>query len=408
MNSRILKASGHLIDSGLLSNILNTILSKGGDYRILSFSVGKTPVESSHLEIELLVEDNQLLRPIIDALKLFGIFEKEVPSVQFSEVDRDKHAPDSFYSTSNHKTEVYHNGIWYVVEKQRMDGAIVYDHLSSSFICTKLRDLKLGDKVVVGSESIRIFPPQSEKKELAPGSFAFMTNTVSSERSVDATVEALSKEMKHIKDRGGKTIVVAGPVVVHTGGSDALASIIREGYVGGFLGGNAIAVHDLELRFFGTSLGVDLKTGIAAEHGHSHHMRSINTIYGCGSIENAVKTGLLTSGLMYEIINSGIPYSLAGSIRDDGPLPETVNDMIEAQKQYSEIIKGADLIIMLSSMLHSIGVGNMSPSNVKTICIDINPAVVTKLSDRGSGQAIGVVSDVGFFLRNLEERLKQL
>jgi len=302
MNSRILKASGHLIDSGLLSNILNTILSKGGDYRIISFSVGKTPVESSHLEIELLVEDNQLLRPIIDALKLFGIFEKEVPSVQFGEVDRDKHAPDSFYSTSNHKTEVYHSGIWYIVEKQRMDGAIVYHEDSSSFICTKLRDLKAGDKVVVGSGSIRIFPPQSEKKELAPGSFAFMTNTVSSERSVDATVEALSKEMKHIKDRGGKTIVVAGPVVVHTGGSDALASIIREGYVSGFLGGNAIAVHDLELRFFGTSLGVDLKTGIAAEHGHSHHMRSINAIYGCGSIENAVKTGLLTSGLMYEIM----------------------------------------------------------------------------------------------------------
>jgi len=408
MNSRILQASGHLIDSGLLSNILNTILSKGGDYRIISFSVGKTPQESSHLEIELLVEDVSLLPAIIDSVKLFGIFEKEVPFATFLEADKDKHAPDDFYSTSNHKTEVYYNGIWYVVEKQRMDGAIVYNSDLSSFICTKLRDIRCKDKVVIGSDSIRIFPPQSERKEIAQGNFAFMTNTVSSERSVDATVEALAKEMIRIKERGGKTVVVAGPVVVHTGGADALASIIKEGYVSGFLGGNAIAVHDIEYRLFGTSLGVDLKTGIAAEHGHSHHMRSINTIHGCGSIENAVKMGVLTHGLMYEIISSHIPYSLAGSIRDDGPLPETVNDMIEAQKQYSEIIIGADLIIMLSSMLHSIGVGNMSPSNVKTICVDINPAVVTKLSDRGSGQAIGVVSDVGFFLRNLDQRLKEL
>jgi lysine-ketoglutarate reductase/saccharopine dehydrogenase-like protein (TIGR00300 family) len=407
MNSRILQADGHLIDSGLLSSILNTILTKGGDYRILSFSVGKTPQETSHVEIELFVEDASELHSIIDSVKLFGIFEKEVPSAYFIEADKDRHAPDSFYSTSNHKTEIYYHGIWYVVEKQRMDGAIVYHQKEPIFVCTKLRDIKKGDLVICGSDSIRIFPPQAERKEIAPGDFAFMTNTVSSERSVDATVEALSKKMKSIKERGGKTIVVAGPVVVHTGGADALASIIKHGYVQGFLGGNAIAVHDIEYRLFGTSLGVDLLTGIAAEHGHSHHMRSINTINGCGSIENAVKMGILTNGLMYEIITSSIPYSLAGSIRDDGPLPETVNDMIEAQRQYSEIIKGADLIIMLSSMLHSIGVGNMSPSNVKTICVDINPAVVTKLSDRGSGQAIGVVSDVGFFLRNLDERLKE-
>lgn len=408
MNSRILQANGHLIDSGLLSNILNTILSKGGDYRILSFNVGKTPQETSHVEIELFVEEEELLHSIIDSVKLFGIFEKEVPSALFIEADKDKHAPDDFYSTSNHKTEVYYNGIWYIVEKQRMDGVIVYDQETATFICTKLRDIKKGDKVICGSDSIRIFPPQSERKEIKAGDFAFMTNTVSSERSVDATVEALAKEMKSIKERGGKCIVVAGPVVVHTGGADALASIIKQGYVQGFLGGNAIAVHDIEYRLFGTSLGVDLQTGIVAEHGHSHHMRSINTIHGCGSIAQAVETGVLTHGLMYEIISSSIPYSLAGSIRDDGPLPETVNDMIEAQKQYGEIIRGADLIIMLSSMLHSIGVGNMSPSAVKTICVDINPAVVTKLSDRGSAQAIGVVSDVGFFLRSLNKTLSDL
>ncbi|NCB01528.1 MAG: TIGR00300 family protein [Spirochaetia bacterium] len=406
MKTRIVQAQGHLIDSGILSQILNTILAKGGDYRIISFGVGKTPEETSNLILELIAADESLLDSILPSLKLFGIFEQSVPSASLVEVDKDKHAPLDFYSTSNHRTEVFYKGKWYQVSLQRMDGALVYDKKSDSFICYKLRDLKKDMFVVIGSDAIRIFPADSDRGDKSKSEFAFMTNTVSSERSVDTAVASLAKELRSIKERGGKTVVVAGPVVVHTGGADALASLVRRGYVNGFLGGNAIAVHDLELRFYGTSLGVDLKTGEVAEHGHSHHMRSINMIYGSGSMKQAVESGVLTCGLMYEIIKADIPYSLAGSIRDDGPLPETVTDMIEAQSEYAEIIKGADLIIMLSSMLHSIGVGNMTPSWVKTICIDINPAVVTKLSDRGSSQAVGIVSDVGFFLRALEENLK--
>ncbi|MDD4220685.1 MAG: TIGR00300 family protein, partial [Sphaerochaetaceae bacterium] len=401
-------AEGHLIDSGILSSILNTILSKGGDYRITSFMVGKTPEEPSQLEIALLSKDGALLESIISALKPLGIFEKCVPSAQMVVAEKDKFAPEAFYSTSNHRTEVYYQSQWHTVENQRMDGALVYDEHRKTFTCSKLRDLKAGNLVVCGSESIRVYPVEAELgPEKTAKDFAFMTNTVSSERSVDTAVIKLAEELKSIKARGGKTVVVAGPVVVHTGGADALASIVKQGYVHGFLGGNAIAVHDLELRFFGTSLGVQLKTGEVAEHGHSHHMRSINKIYGCGTIKAAVEQGILKAGLMYEIIKADIPYSLAGSIRDDGPLPETVNDMLEAQKEYAQIIEGADLIIMLSTMLHSIGVGNMTPSWVKTICIDINPAVVTKLSDRGSAQAIGIVSDVGFFLRSLAEQLKK-
>jgi lysine-ketoglutarate reductase/saccharopine dehydrogenase-like protein (TIGR00300 family) len=407
MKTRMLQAEGHLIDSGILSKILNTILSKGGDYRITSFSVGKTPEEISQLEIELIAKDDSILESLLHALKLFGVFEKSVPSAVVVAVDKDQHAPENFYSSSNHRTEVFYQGTWCLVENMRMDGTLVYDDNCGKFHCRKLRDLKTGDLVVCGSNSIRIYPVEVERKssEKTADNFAFMTNTVSSERSVDTAVEKLALELLRIRARAGKTVVVCGPVVVHTGGADALASLVRQGFIQGFLGGNAIAVHDLELRFFGTSLGVDLKTGEAAEHGHSHHMRSINRINGCGSIQAAVETGILQDGLMYEVIKAGIPYCLAGSIRDDGPLPETVTDMIEAQKQYARIIEGADLIIMLASMLHSIGVGNMTPSWVKTICIDINPAVVTKLSDRGSGQAIGIVSDVGFFLRALAARL---
>ena len=406
MKTRIVQAEGHLIDSGILSNILNTILVKGGDYRIISFQVGKTPEETSRLTIELIAETETLLDSIIPSIKLFGIFEKLVPSASLIVVDKDKHAPEEFYSTSNHRTEVFYEGNWYQVSAQRMDGALVYEEKLDKFVCYKLRDLKKGMLVVCGSDAIRLFPTDIERDEKSHGDFAFMTNTVSSERSVDTAVESLAKELRSVRARGGKTVVVAGPVVVHTGGADALAKLVKKGYVNGFLGGNAIAVHDIELRFFGTSLGVDLKTGIAVEHGHSHHMRSINKIYGCGSMQNAVDTGILKEGLMYEIITSRIPYSLAGSIRDDGPLPETVTDMIDAQREYAHIIEDADVIIMLSSMLHSIGVGNMTPSWVKTICIDINPAVVTKLSDRGSSQAIGIVSDVGFFLRALAEALE--
>ncbi|WP_422477605.1 TIGR00300 family protein [Pleomorphochaeta sp. DL1XJH-081] len=409
MKTRMLQAEGHLIDSGLLSTILNTILAKDGDYRITSFSVGKTPQEISHLEIELSGKDDEHLETLIRTLKPSGVFEKSVPSANLVIVEQDRYAPNDFYSSSNHRTEVYYQSAWYAVGHQRMDAAIVYDQSKDSFSCKKLRDLKKGDSIVCGNESIRVYPVEAEirsPKDSAP-QFAFMTNDVSSERSVDIAVDKLASELLRIRAKKGKTVVVCGPVVVHTGGSAALASLIRQGYVQGFLGGNAVAVHDLEVQFFGTSLGVDLKTGIVAEHGHSHHMRSINTIHGCGSIKAAIEQGVLTSGLMYSVEKAAIPYCLAGSIRDDGPLPETVNDMIEAQRQYAEIIDGADLIIMLSTMLHSIGVGNMTPSWVKTVCIDINPAVVTKLTDRGSGQAIGIVSDVGFFLRALEARLQE-
>ncbi len=406
----MLQAEGHLIDSGILSSILNTILAKGGDYRITSFSVGKTPEEISHLEIELIGSDEQQLKTLIGALKPSGVFEKSVPSAQLVPVEKDRYAPTSFYSSSNHRTEVYYHGTWYTVSQQRMDAAIVYLPQNDEFICRKLRDLEKGDLVVCSDQSIRVYPVEAELRnpEQATNQFAFMTNEVSSERSVDIAVDSLAKELLRIRAKNGKTIVVCGPVVVHTGGSGALASLIEKGYIQGFLGGNAVAVHDLELQFFGTSLGVDLTSGTVAEHGHSHHMRSINIINGCSSIKAAIEQGILTSGLMYTIEKTGIPYCLAGSIRDDGPLPETVNDMIEAQRQYSEIIEGADLIIMLSTMLHSIGVGNMTPSWVKTICVDINPAVVTKLTDRGSGQAIGIVSDVGFFLRALKTRLEEI
>lgn len=392
-------AKGHLIDSGILANILNLIVREEADYKIIDFNIGKTNAGVSNLQIELIAKDEAQLSTVSSKLINQGCFEEKVPEAKFIESLKDKCVDPDFYSTTNHKTKVFYSGKWVEVQNQRMDGVIVLN--SSVPVCKKLRDVKKGDPILVSSESIRLYPPQRDRES---NSFSFMSGEVSSERSADVTVKGIAEELLRYKKEGEKVVVVAGPVVVHTGGASALSALIREGFVGGFLGGNAIAVHDIESVFYGTSLGVCQKTGLPANEGHKNHMRAINRINTHGSIAAAVEAGDLNRGIIYELIKAKIPYSLAGSIRDDGPLPETEADMIKAQNQYAEIIKDASMVIMLSSMLHSIGTGNMMPSWVKTVCVDINPAVVTKLADRGSSQAIGIVSDVGLFLKALTSR----
>ncbi|MEM7770145.1 MAG: fused N-dimethylarginine dimethylaminohydrolase/saccharopine dehydrogenase domain-containing protein, partial [Cyanobacteria bacterium P01_A01_bin.37] len=228
------------------------------------------------------------------------------------------------------------------------------------------------------------------------------------ERRVELTVEQIAWDLRRIRDQGGKVVVTAGPVVVHTGGSEHLAKLIRDGYIHVLLGGNAIAVHDIEQSLMGTSLGMDMKRGVSVHGGHRHHLKAINTVRRCGSITNAVESGVIQSGIFYECVKHGVEFSLAGSIRDDGPLPDTKMDLIEAQADYARLIEGADMILMLSTMLHSIGVGNMTPAGVKMVCVDINPAVVTKLSDRGSVESVGVVTDVGLFLSLMVQQLNRL
>ena len=399
MKKRRFVSEGHLIDSGMLAQILNMIVEEGADYEIIKFTVGKTNARESHLEIELIAADEAKISEITSKLVPLGCYEKHTPEAVFTVSEKDKSVAEDFYSTTNHKTEVFHDKKWHSVKNQRMDAVIVLR--DSGFECIKLRDVKKGDKVLCKSDSVRVFPPARDREG---EDFGFMSGDVSSERSADCTVGKISDEIIKMKKNGEKVVVVAGPVVIHSGGASALAALIKEGYIDGFLAGNAIAVHDMESVFFGTSLGVCQKSGKPTREGHKNHMRTINRINTYGSIKNAVEQGGLDRGVMYEVVKSGIPYCLAGSIRDDGPLPETVSDMIEAQKQYADIIKDASMVIMLSTMLHAIGTGNMMPSHVKTVCIDINPAVVTKLADRGSSQAVGIVSDVGLFLRAVAQR----
>lgn len=411
IQSRVIHMEGHLLDSGLVNRALDTIVSGGGSFQVLSFELGKQRNDSSAAEVKVSAPDVSVMEDIMGQLIDLGAVSlpKETTPAQLEAVVQDGVAPDDFYVTTIYPSEVLIGDHWYRVQKQRMDGAIAITRSGERPVatCKLLRDLKVGEEVVVGSKGIhtlRNAPSLKKNKD----DFSFMGAGVSSERRVELVVDQIAWDLRRIRDRGGKVIVTAGPVVIHTGGSEHLKTLIKGGYVHALLGGNAIAVHDIEQSMMGTSLGMDMKRGVSVQGGHRHHLKAINTIRRHGSIANAVEKGALTSGVMYECVKNNVPFSLAGSIRDDGPLPDTHMNLIEAQADYARLIGGADLILMLSTMLHSIGVGNMTPAGVKMVCVDINPAVVTKLSDRGSVESTGVVTDVGLFLSLLVQQLAKL
>ena len=400
--SDTIEAQGHLIDSGLLSAIFDKIIEHKASYEILKFDIGRTNDDVSELEMRITAAEQSVLDDLLQQLTGFGCHPKRERNVLVKPAERDRCVPDDFYSTTNHRTHVRLKGKWVEVEKQRMDAVIVASGGQAE--CRKLRDVKAGEPIVCGHDGIRVTPEFRERDRLG---FAFMNNDVSSERRVEGSVARIALMMREVKKSGGRIAVVAGPVVVHTGGVEHFSELIRSGFVDVVLAGNALAVHDIEFALSGTSLGIDLVAGAPVEQGHRNHMAAINTINRAGSIRAAVESGVLKSGVMYECVKNGVDFVLAGSIRDDGPLPETVMDLVDAQEKYAAALTGnVQMVLMLSSMLHSIGVGNMLPSWVRVVCVDINPAVVTKLSDRGSAQTVGVVTDVGLFLHRLAEALR--
>jgi lysine-ketoglutarate reductase/saccharopine dehydrogenase-like protein (TIGR00300 family) len=380
---------------------MDIVVRGGAAFAVQEFTLGATNLQPSRAVIEVRAHSHAGLDRVLGRLVRLGFYSAEIREPAIRAAPKDGTAPDGFYSTTNHPTEVYLDGRWRSVADQRMDAVIALDSRGKRPACRKLRDVRRGDRVVCGHDGIRILP---EFKERDRSDFAFMSNEVSSEKKVEWVVGRVTE---WIRKRRGKLIVVAGPVVVHTGGNEPLAGLIRDGYVDALLAGNALAVHDVERVLYGTSLGIDTHTGASVDNGHQNHMRAINVIRRAGSLKKAVNKGLLRDGVMHALIKRKVPFVLAGSIRDDGPLPEVVTDVNQAQEGYARHIKGAEIVLMLSSMLHSIAVGNMLPSWVKTVCIDINPQVVTKLADRGSHQAIGCVTDVGLFLHLLHNRLRR-
>lgn len=402
MEVKEIELKGHIIDSFILPKVFDTIMDLGGEFEVLQFEIGKHKTDPSYARILVKGKNRKQLDQILGELHKTGAAIPEVEQLETQPAPTDKVLPDDFYSTTNHPTYVLLDGGWVEVQGIEMDKPIVVDRANKAAYCRPVSEIKAGSLVVVGKKGIRVEPPERPRSYSV---FEFMRSSISSEKPTQSRVVQIAKEIADVKARGKKVLVVSGPAVVHTGASEALAAMIREGFVDVLFAGNALAVHDVESQLYGTSLGLNLKTGRPAEGGHRHHLYAINEVLKAGSIRKLVEEEKIKKGIMYECIQKNIPFVLAGSIRDDGPLPEVITDAVQAQREMRNNLKDVELVLMLSTMLHSIAVGNMLPSHVKTVCVDINPATVTKLSDRGTAQALGIVTDVGIFLPMLSREL---
>ena len=402
--SEEIEVAGHLIDSMILTKIFDKIMNRGGEFEILELKVGKKKKDSSYAKLLVTGKNSKHLEEILDDIHREGATLKNEQNVKLEKTVKDMVMPDNFYSTTNNDTWVFHNNQWIPVENQMMDKCIVVK--KNRAFCVAVRDLKKNDLVVVEDIGVKVAPPQRPRDKA--NIFAFMGSSSSSERPTQHIAKKVAQDILETKKRGGKIIIVGGPAIVHTGAVTSIAEMIRGGYIHGILAGNALAVHDIEYAILGTSLGMYVHDATLAKRGHRNHMDTINEVFKSGSIAKMVKNGKLKKGIFYECVKKKIPFVLAGSIRDDGPLPDVITDVVEAQREYKKILKDASIVIMISTMLHSIATGNMLPANVKVIIVDINQPTVTKLMDRGTWQALGIVSDVGAFLPLVSQEITKL
>ncbi len=401
--SREIELDGHIIDSGIVENVLDTILDMGGDFEFLVFEVGKKKTDKSYAKIRICSDTSERLDGIISRLHRHGARLVEVAEVTLVPAEGERIVPKGFYSTTNYPTEIRYAEKWIPVEKIEMDCLIVVKTDERRAICTPMDKLRKNDLVVMGEFGVTVHPPERSRDH---NEFEFMGGGVSSERPTETTIAKIAKEMVELHQRGGKVALVGGPAIIHTGAADACAALVREGYINVLFAGNALATHDIEYSLYGTSLGMDIRTGELVAAGHKNHLYAISEVMRAGSISAAVETGVVRSGIMYECVKNGIPFVLAGSIRDDGPLPDVISDARVAQDAMRKYVPDIGMVLMIATMLHSIAVGNCLPAYVRTICVDINPSTVTKLMDRGTMQAIGVVSDAGAFIPMLLRQIR--
>jgi lysine-ketoglutarate reductase/saccharopine dehydrogenase-like protein (TIGR00300 family) len=401
-----IEVRGHLIDSMILTRIFDSIMDLKGDFQVLEFTVGKKKKDASFARLLIRAKSKDHLEDILELVYREGAQPVSVQEARLEPAPRDMVMPDDFYSTTNNATQVFSRGRWINVQNMMMDKCIVVDTKRNTAECRMVRDIAKGDMIVVGERGVKIIPLERPREGV--DIFQFMSSASSSERPTQHIARKVASDIYNTKKAGGKIIVVSGPVLVHSGAAEALASLIRMGFVDGLLAGNALAVHDVENALLGTSLGMKVRDGTLAVRGHRNHMQAINEVFKAGDLKTMVEKKILRSGVMYECVKQNIPFVLAGSIRDDGPLPDVVTDVVDAQRKYKQVARGARMVLMLSTMLHSIAVGNMLPASVKVVAVDISQPVVTKLIDRGTAQAIGIVTDVGAFLPIVVDHLKQL
>jgi lysine-ketoglutarate reductase/saccharopine dehydrogenase-like protein (TIGR00300 family) len=395
---------GHLIDSLILTKIFDVIMDLGGEFEVLVMQVGKKKKDPSYAKLLVQGKNQAQLDKILEQVYRVGATSTIGKEVTLKAAPKDMVMPDNFYSTTNNTTQILHKGKWIMVENMMMDKCIIVKNGKAK--CVPIREVKKGDMVIVGEAGVKVTPPERPRE--GSNVFEFMGSSSSSERPTQHIAKKVAQDIYKTKKQKGKIILVGGPAIVHTGAADSVAELIRLGYIDGVLAGNALAVHDIEYATLGTSLGMNVHDGSLAVKGHRNHMDAINSVFKSGSIETMVKTKKLTRGIMYECVRKKIPFVLAGSIRDDGPLPDVITDVSVAQKKYKEVLKDAKMVIMVSTMLHSIATGNMIPADVKVIVVDINQPTVTKLMDRGTWQALGIVTDVGAFLPLVAQEIRKL
>lgn len=401
---REIRVSGHIVDSMILSKIFDTVMDLDGEFEVLEINIGKHKKDKSDARLLVSAKTPDKLSKILEYVYRYGATTDKVQDVKTRPAPKNMVLPVDFYSTTNNTTQIRINGVWVSVNNSMMDKCIVINGNRAS--CVPIRNVRRGDKIVVGEAGVRITPLERPREGV--NVFEFMGSSSSSERPTQHIARHVAADIIKIKKRGGKIVLVGGPAIVHTGAADSVSYMIKTGLIDAVLAGNALAVHDIEYATMGTSLGMNVRDGTLAVRGHRNHMDAINSVFSAGSFEKMVASKKLKRGIVYECIKKKIPLVLASSIRDDGPLPGVITDIIEAQKQYKIALKNADLVIMVSTMLHSIATGNMLPANVKVIVIDINQPTVTKLMDRGTWQALGIVSDVGAFLPLVINEIKNI
>jgi lysine-ketoglutarate reductase/saccharopine dehydrogenase-like protein (TIGR00300 family) len=403
--SEVVELRGHVLDSGLLGQILDEIMERGADYEMVRFDVGKRHEDVSYLALRVSASSPNELTSLLERLQSYGANPATDEDVTLETVERDGVLPEGFYSTTNLPTRIRVERRWVDVDHPEMDCAIVFDAEALRARTIPMDDVRRGMRIVCGVGGVKVTPRQKPRVDTDDVTFEFMSSEISSEKPQALLVDKVAQGMRDAKASGGKILWVAGPALVHTGSVEPTCALIRAGYMDILFAGNALAAHDIEGNFYGTSLGVSLSHGIPTEHGHEHHVRAINRVRRSGSIRAAVDDGTITDGIMYHAVKHGVDYVLAASVRDDGPLPDVIRDAIEAQSEMRKRIPEVGFALMVATLLHSIATGNMLPAHVPLVCVDINPASVTKLVDRGSVQSAGIVTDVGLFLRELASQL---
>jgi lysine-ketoglutarate reductase/saccharopine dehydrogenase-like protein (TIGR00300 family) len=394
--------TGHLMDTGVLARVLDDVLEYGGDYKVDRLDLGREHDDESYARIAIGADDGETLQRILNRVQIHGVNPVNAVDADLRPAPADGVFPEEFYSTTNLDTEVRLDGRWHAVDRAEMDcGLVVTDGRVRT---VPVSDVQAGEQVVCGAIGVRVTLPAPAELEEGDG-FAFMSSTVSSEKPQALLVRQIAERVREVKAAGDKVLWVGGPAIVHTGAAPAMVALVRAGYVDVLFAGNALATHDIEAALYGTSLGVDLNRGAGVPHGHEHHIRAINQIRRAGSIQAAVEQGVLTGGVMHALVQAGKTFVLVGSVRDDGPLPDVYTDVIEGQRAMRDELPGVGFCVMVATMLHSIATGNLLPASVPLVCVDINPATVTKLADRGSAQAVGIVTDTGLFLEQLAREL---